>query len=331
MKLSRLSYEPGVALAFYEEAFGALGGLCERTWHDRLEIAAQGEPARLWNDQGAFHSQELVFAPADAEAARDAAREVFPGCPLTFRLTEILRPRPVTLEKAVLRDNSPGQFPDPAVLEKLWRAQFPATRHWRVKGELKLVFHFSLVAVLRCEIQAIDQHWSVHRVAVSLPDGEVDDLLAQQLPFLELEPEGLELVDWLQPVQLTEFLAKAVREEIADDLEAIRLRQEHYLQREVQRIDEYFAQYERELEERASRKSTTQVKAAERLKAARAEHARRRSDQVARHEIRVQPHVDSLLLVAERAWTAPIETEEQRAAQLFTATFVTRARRWFRA
>src|SRR5437868_12503114 len=102
MKIPRINYDPGSALAFYEEAFGALGALCERTWHDRLEVIAEGRAARLWNEAGALHSQELLFAPADAQAARDAAQEVFPGCPLTFRMMELLRPSPLTLEKVVL-------------------------------------------------------------------------------------------------------------------------------------------------------------------------------------------------------------------------------------
>jgi len=86
MKLNRLAYEPSALVDFYEEGLSALGALCERTWHDRLEIVAEGQAARLWNPEGALHEIELAFASSDAAAARDAAREVFPGCPLTFRL-----------------------------------------------------------------------------------------------------------------------------------------------------------------------------------------------------------------------------------------------------
>src|SRR5438105_9208505 len=128
MRIPRLDYDPASALAFYEESLHGLGALCERTWHDRLDVLAEGRPAKLWNEDGALHQQELLFAPADASSARDAAREVFPGCPLTFRLAELLRPSPLVLEKISLRDTARGQIPDSQVIEKLWRTQYPATR-----------------------------------------------------------------------------------------------------------------------------------------------------------------------------------------------------------
>ena len=71
MKISRIDYDPGSALAFYEEALSAMGALCERTWHDRLEVVAEGRAASLWNDAGALHAQELLFAPADVTVARE--------------------------------------------------------------------------------------------------------------------------------------------------------------------------------------------------------------------------------------------------------------------
>ena len=63
--------EPAALARFYEEGFAALGALCERTWHDRLEIVAEGEPARLWNSDGALHEVELSFSAADVTTARD--------------------------------------------------------------------------------------------------------------------------------------------------------------------------------------------------------------------------------------------------------------------
>jgi len=92
MKIDRIAYEPGLLLEFYQDGLGMLGALCERTWHDRLEIVAEGRPARLWNPEGSLHAVELQFSPAEATSARDASHEVFPGCPLTFLLAEALRP-----------------------------------------------------------------------------------------------------------------------------------------------------------------------------------------------------------------------------------------------
>ena len=45
MRLDRLTYDPAALVDFYEEGFAALGALCERTWHDRLEIVAEGQAA----------------------------------------------------------------------------------------------------------------------------------------------------------------------------------------------------------------------------------------------------------------------------------------------
>lgn len=332
MKIPRLDYDPTSVLGFYEESLSALGALCERTWHDRLEVIAEGRAARLWNQDGALSEQELLFAPADAAGARDAQREVFPGCPLTFRLFESLRPAPLALEKVVLSLHASGRAPERSVLEKLWHGQYPATRRWRPASELKSAFHFSLVAVVRGEIQAIDQHWSLHRIAIALPGGEADDLLARELALLEVVAEAPVDLQWpgMESSWLP-LLRKQVEEELRPDIDAMRLRQQQYLQREIERIDSYFAHYEEELTRRGSRGgSASTIKMTERLAAARAEHHRRRLDQVARHEICVQAQMDALLLVAEPCWRASVEVEEQRAAQAISATFVPRTRRWFK-
>lgn len=118
MKLARLNHDPGELLEFYEAGLSSLGALCERTWHDRLEVVADGRAAELWNPQGLLHEAELRFADADAKAARDAAREVFPGCPLTFKLADALRPAPLPLERFLLDDGGIARPPDAAVAEK---------------------------------------------------------------------------------------------------------------------------------------------------------------------------------------------------------------------
>ena len=333
MRLDRLSYSPAALVDFYEEGFTALGALCERTWHDRLEIVAEGRAARLWNPDGVLHEVELTFAAADVTAARDAAREVFPGCPLTFRLAEAIRPSPLALERVALAGEAQARPPDPAVAEKLWRAQFPDTTRWRLTAPFKADFHFSLVALVRCEIQAIDQHWSLHRLGVSLPDGEPDDSLAQGIGFAQAAAEAVGGPAWPapEPAGWQGFLRTALEADLAGELAGIRARQENYLCRELERIDDYFENYERELAARAGRSSnqSAKLKTADRLAAAKVEHARRRADQVARHEIRVQPHLDALLLVSEPAWRATLVPERAHLPQTVDARFVPRARRWF--
>jgi hypothetical protein len=333
MKLDRLAYDPGALVDFYEEGLAALGALCERTWHDRLEIVAEGGAAKLWNPEGALHEIELAFAPADATAARDAVREVFPGCPLTFRLVETLRPSPLPLERVALTGGLHTHAPDPAVAEKLWRAQFPDTTRWRLRGPFKRDGHFSLVALVRCEIQAIDQHWSLHRLAVSLPDGAPDNSLAREFSFAQADPELGAAAAWPtpEPARWQTFLSAALEGDLVAELAAVRARQESYLRRELDRIDDYFANYEHELTARTARSGSqsAKVRTTDRLAAAKAEHARRRSDQVARHEIRIQPHLDALMLVMEPAWRGSLEIERAHAAQAVDPQFVPRARKWF--
>jgi len=332
MKLERLAYTPGDVADFYEEGLSMLGALCERTWHDRLQVVAEAASARLWNDDGAFHEVELRFPPPNDNTPRDAAKEVFPGCPLTFRLTEALRPVPLALERIVLAIDGNARPPSQDVAEKLWRAQFPETNRWQLCAPFVRGYHFSLLSLLRCEIQAIDQHWSLRRIAVSLCDGEPDDSLVQSLSFAQLESQSSGEIIWpkVEPDRWRAILRNALARDLEGDLAVIQTRQAQYLQRELDRVDDYFDQYQQELSTRAARtrKEDTKLKAAERLAAARAEHARRRADQVARHEIRAAAHLEALLLVAEPGWYTQLKVESARRPAALAACFVPRARRW---
>lgn len=199
MKLERIPPAPGVAADFYEEALTALGALCERTWHDRLHVVAEARSARLWNETGALQEVELWFPPPEDTSPREAAREVFPGCPLTFRLAESLRPAPLELERLVLSGEHGAHPPGAEVAEKLWRSQFPETNRWQIASAFVAAHHFSLLALARCEIQAIDQHWSLRRLAVSLPDGAPDESLARALDFTGLADGVVSAPVWPSP------------------------------------------------------------------------------------------------------------------------------------
>jgi hypothetical protein len=125
-------------------------------------------------------------------------------------------------------------------------------------------------------------------------------------------------------------LRKSLERELSPELERIRARQENSLRRELERIDDYFDSYKRELMSRAKRSSNnnSKLKAADRLAAANAEHERRRADQLTRHEIRVRPHIDALLLVAEKAWRAQLRVETSRRRREIDAQFIPRLRQW---
>lgn len=332
MKFERLAHSPGSVADFFAEALESVGALCERTWHDRLQIVAEGRAARLWNADGQLVEKELFFPAPDETAPRQADHEVFPGCPLTFHLVESLADGGLFLRRAVVSPADKLRAPAEDVAERLWRLQFPATSRWRLETSFAADWHCSLIGVVRCEIQAIEQHWSLHRLAVSLPDGEPDDDLAQNLDLLSFTTSGPERSHWPTPAPeaWNAHLQRALERDLGTSLAQIRQRQENYLRRELDRVDEYFANYIKELTDRVARSRSveTKTKLADRRRAAHAEHERRRQDQVQRHEIRIIPHVDALLLLLEPAWTATLQVAEHSEPRRQTARWVPRIRRW---
>ena len=332
MKLEKLSHDPPALLDFFQEGLEKLGAVCARSWHDRLEMIAEGPAARLWNPDGQLVETEIHFSAPDDTAPREAAKEVFPGCPLTFHLAEALRESPLPLQRAILQPSDNGKAPSFEVGEKLWHAQMPGATRWKMDSPFRADWHFSLLVLARCEIQAIDQHWSLHRLAISLPDGSRDESLANNFHFCQLTAPPEEVIPWprSEPAPWQQLLRSSLVEELELDLTAIRERQENYLRRELERVDDYFENYERELTTRSKRqqRGQTRMKSQERLAAARTEHERRRRDQVQRHEIRVIPHLDALLLVAEPAWRAAITTVHRNETKTQEAVLVPRSRRW---
>lgn len=332
MKLAKLRHEPGALVEFFHEGLEALGALCERTWHDRLQVVAEGNGARLWNADGQLVEKELYFPPPDQTAPRQAESEVFPGCPLTFRLAETLGADRLTLNRAVLQATDRLRAPTPDVAERVWRLQFPTTSRWRQESNFAADWHCSLLALIRCEIQAIEQHWSLHRLAVSLPDGEPDDDLAQSLGLLAVTADAVAQATWADPAPEAwqGHLQRALELDLADELASIRQRQESYLRRELERVDDYFENYVKELTDRVARSRSSEIKTklAERRTAARAEHERRRLDQVQRHEIRVIPHLDALLLLAEPAWRVTLLVARHAESRRLSPLWLPRTRRW---
>jgi hypothetical protein len=332
MKMARLPNAPAALIDFFQESLEALGAICERTWHDRLHLVAEGPAARLWNADGDLIEKTVHFVPPEDPSPRHADQEVFPGCPLTFRLAEELRPRPLTIERGVFQPSEKAKPPPPEVGEKLWQAQMPGASRWHLLGDLVAARHFSLLALARCEIQAIDQHWTTHRIAVSLPDGQRDQTLPAALDFLQLDAACGDPILWpaVECTQWQEWLNQAFAQELESDLVEIRDRQQRYLRRELERIDSYFAGYEKELAERQDRTHSEgiKVKTETRLAAAKIEHQNRRQDQIRRHAIRVIPHLDALLLLAEPSWQARISLVQRGIRSEVSALFVPRSRRW---
>lgn len=333
MKLNRLPHDPSALIDFFQEGLESLGALCDRTWHDRLQVIAEGPAAKLWNPTGEFLEAEIRFPSAAETAARQADSEVFPGCPLTFRLTEQLQSANLSLERVRLQLSENPKTPTAEVAEKLWHSQIPGTSRWKLESPFLSSWHFCLFTLVRCEIQAIDQHWSLHRLAISLPDGQRDESLASALDFAQAISS--ESIDWPKPIlpNWHTLLRRALEEDLVTELTGIRQRQEQYLRRELERIDAYFESYEQELAARQHRSHTeaSKTKTQQRLAAAKTEHQRRRQDQIQRHEIRVIPHLDALLLLAEPAWEATISFMKKNETHAEKALFVPRSRKWISA
>ena len=323
MKIEKVAPTPQVLMEFTAEGLQRLGALCERTWHDRLQVVADGLAAAVLGRPGELVETELRFPEGTAP---DPIRDVFPGCPLVFRMAEELWKQMPRVFRAVLPGAS-GKPPPEDVLLRAF-ARNTSTNHASLAQTVKPAWHFSVVAVVRCEIQAIDQHWSLLQSAFAWPGGESDDGLAGETAFLGDEPlpQGL---SWPtpEPSAIGALIERHLRQQI--DLGPIRKRQERYLGRELARVDAYFLHYRRELQARGAR-AGKQARFAERLAAAEEEHQRRRNDQIHRHEISVTPHLDALLWVAEPAWRAHVRWTEGRETREASWNYVPRLRAWLR-
>ena len=328
MNLQKIAPSPGNLVEFFEEGINALGGLCERPWHNQLEVVAEGDAARLWQSDGSLFSGELSF-PEEA-GPRDARRDVFGGCPLTFALAEALWAKAGRWHR--FSAAAEVKAPPMDTAQRLWIAEFGAAPQWRATP-LVATEHFSVVITVRCEIQAIDQAWSCHRLAFSLPTGVRDSALEGALDHFTAATHGPD-PEWpdLDPAMLSQWVASSLTADMAHELASVKTRQQRYLQRELDRIEGYFNQYEAELTERMGRqrKAESKQRYEERLHAAKSDHQRKCSEQIARHAIRVVPHLDGCLLLAEPAFRTRIHWVAGGEAHETPAVFVPRIRRWFR-
>jgi hypothetical protein len=329
MKFPKIPPRAEHLLEFFEEGLQSVGAVCERSWHDRLEVLAEGDAAILLGNEGDLFSGELYFRDAGSPDSGNPEAEIFPGCPLAFRLVEALWRRHLAHSRVCLSTGISVKAPPNGVAEKLWQAQFGSSVGWRATPFMP-GWIFSVVAAVRCEVQANDQSWSSHRLAFTLPGGERDAslelALEQMSPVERVEP------DWptLDPAALSDWIDRALNTELAPQLSKIKERQQLFLRRELSRIDDYFENYARELRERTGRQHKEEAikRYADRLEATRLEHHRRRTDQVERHTIHVLPHVDALLTVAEPAFAASVTWRAGREERIAGALFVPRTRRW---
>lgn len=332
MKFSKIPARTEYLIDFFEEGLSALGAICERSWHDRLEVLAEGETARLWRNEDDFFSGELHFSNGGLPETANPETEVFPGAPLTFQLVETIWAHNAVHSRACLSTGDILKPPAQDVAQKLWQAQFGPCADWRLVTPFRPAWSFSLVIALRCEIQAIDQSWSCHRLAFTLPGGERDGSLESTLEQMSPTETVAEGPDWpaADRLAVSDWIGRALVNELAPELSKIKERQQTFLRRELSRIDSYFENYSRELHSRMGRqrKEDAVKRYADRLEATRVEHNRRRADQIERHTIHLLPHIDAALMVAEPALVATVGCRAGRAERSTRAIFIPRARRW---
>jgi hypothetical protein len=327
MKLSRLAYDPAYLLDFYEEILGSYGCLCERTWYDQLFVVPGGSGATFWPTE--ISETNLRFRSTSDSAVIDPTRDIFPGSPLTLSICETLLNQS-SVNRTALRTGD-RKLPNTDLVERRWNNQFPGRVRMQMTTPFVASAHFSLVAALRCEIQAVDQHWSQHRVAINLHNGEPDPQLAEQLVILEPWSDPVS-IDWpeFKPAECRKELLVALEREAWPAVNSIKDRQSKYLQRELATVDRYYSDYEESLAGRLNRtrSDTGRSKMQERLEAARREHQIRRIDQIKRHEIHVNAHVDALLIVGEPAHRTEVRYLNQRQERQQNALWIPRTRCW---
>ena len=61
MRIEKIPPTPQVLLEFAAEGLQRLGALCERTWHDRLQVVADGPAAAALGRPGELVETELRF------------------------------------------------------------------------------------------------------------------------------------------------------------------------------------------------------------------------------------------------------------------------------
>jgi len=62
MKFPKIPAQAEYLMEFFEESLHSLGAICERSWHDRLEVLAEGDAAHLWQKDDDLFSGSLSFA-----------------------------------------------------------------------------------------------------------------------------------------------------------------------------------------------------------------------------------------------------------------------------
>lgn len=334
MKFDKLQPYPESLIHFFSDGLQSLGGVCERTWYDKLEVIIEGAGARAWDPESELVHRELHFPAVDASSPKAAETDVFPGCPLIFQLAETLWKEAPTSFRIVSDGGGENEKPSPEVLRRVWEL----TRSGQGKPDFSpatATRYFSMVFVVRLEIQSIEQHWTMHRIACSCTEGWRDhDLETNLLMLAPGRAAADEEICWPDfSIKQQDELLRHVLGGIHGDIAPVLSRQQKYLEKELRRIDHYFAGQVSELESRRSGRGSKQgsAKIDERIAATRAEHTRRREDQVQRHEVVVLPHVDAVVCVAERAWRSRVRVLRGRAAAADDGVFVfvPRLRRWF--
>src|SRR4029077_12328265 len=121
MKFPKLPARPEHLMGFFEEGLHSLGAICERSWHDRLEVLAEGDAARLWREDEELFSGEVYLRDTSSNGTPNAQTDVFPCCQLTVRLVEALWRRYLGHSRVCLSPDISTKAASKKILNNLWQ------------------------------------------------------------------------------------------------------------------------------------------------------------------------------------------------------------------
>src|SRR5260370_40764168 len=123
MKFPKIPTRAEHLMEFFEQGLHSLGAICERSWHDRLEVLAEGDAARLWREDEELFSGEVYFRDTGSHDPANAQSEGFPGFPRTCRLAESLWRRHLAQSRGCVSPEISVNAPANDVADKLSQAQ----------------------------------------------------------------------------------------------------------------------------------------------------------------------------------------------------------------
>jgi len=298
MKIERLIHAPGTWRDFFEEALTSLARCASARGTTAWKSWPKATAPAVESGRHASRNRTVVSGARNHHGAREAGKQVFPGCPLTFAWRKALRPAPLALEASRVG----GRHGRPPARNrrggKLWRAA--VTRNQSLATRIAVRPGAALLAARPDALRNPGHRTSIgslRRVAVSVPKRRAGYSLAHPSTLRKFA-DNTDAFPGRSDPSAGGNSSRCAEKALAPTSPRCAIARRKHCGANWTCVDDYFrsiTKWKLAARARAAGVKLRSLKAAERLAAAKAEHARRRSDQVARHEIRVHAHLDALL------------------------------------